>query len=88
MLGLKWEHDSDVLSYEFTPNTVQYTKRAILSEIARIYDPLGLLTPVTTELKSLMKYLWTTGLGWDDVLPFACYNFGWCVKMSSADGKI
>lgn len=57
------------LSYNFSPNTVKYSKRAILSEIVRIYDPLRLLTPITTELKRLMKYLWSIELGWDDVIP-------------------
>jgi len=46
---------------------VRYSKRAILSEIARIYDPLGLLSPVTTELKRL--YLWSIDIGWDDNIP-------------------
>jgi len=48
---------------------VHFTKRAILSEIARIYDPIGLLTPVITNLKQLMKYLWSIGVGWDERIP-------------------
>lgn len=69
VLGLKWEPNSDTLSYQYQPNPVRFTKRAILSEIARIYDPIGLLTPVITNLKRLMKYLWSIGVGWDDKLP-------------------
>lgn len=69
VLGLKWMPNLDKLSYNVRPNPVRYTKRAILSEIARIYDPLGLLSPVTTELKRLMKYLWSIKLGWDDNVP-------------------
>jgi len=55
VLGLKWEPNLDVLSYQYRPNPVRFTKRTILSEIARIYDPIGLLTPVITNLKRLMK---------------------------------
>jgi len=69
VLGLKWEPESDTIAYQYQPNPIQYSKRAILSEIARIYDPVGLLAPVTTHLKKLMKYLWSLGVGWDDKLP-------------------
>jgi len=69
VLGLKWEPSSDILAYHYQPNPIRFNKRAILSEIARIYDPVGLLTPVTTHLKKLIKYLWSLGVGWDDQLP-------------------
>lgn len=58
-----------MLSHQYQPNPVYFNKRAILSEIARIYDPIGLLTPVTTNFKRLMKYLWSVGVGWDDKIP-------------------
>jgi len=61
--GLKWEPNLDMLSYQYQPNPVRFTKRATLSEIARIYDPIGLLTPFITNLKRLMKYLWSVGVG-------------------------
>ncbi|XP_060864299.1 uncharacterized protein LOC132940586 [Metopolophium dirhodum] len=69
VLGLNWDPKADVLSYKYQPNPVKYSKRAILSEIARIYDPLGLLSPVTTDLKRLMKYLWLVAVGWDEPIP-------------------
>lgn len=69
VLGLNWDPKADVLSYKYQPNPVKYSKRAILSEIARIYDPLGLLSPVTTDLKRLMKYLWLVEVGWDESIP-------------------
>jgi len=80
VLGLKWEPNSDVLTYQHQTNPIQFSKRHILSEIARIYDPIGLLAPVTTHLKKLMKYLWSLGVGWDDPLPqdamdaWKCYH--------------
>ncbi|CAI6372156.1 unnamed protein product [Macrosiphum euphorbiae] len=63
VLGLNWEPAADLLSYKYQPNPIKFSKRAILSEIARIYDPLGLLAPVTTDLKRLMKYLWIPEVG-------------------------
>ncbi|KAJ8937951.1 hypothetical protein NQ318_013208, partial [Aromia moschata] len=45
------------------------TKRAILSQIARIYDPLGFLSPLTLFAKRILQILWTLGLDWDDTPP-------------------
>ena len=44
------------------------TKRAILSNITRLFDHLGWLTPVTLEAKKLMQDLWIQKCGWDDPL--------------------
>jgi len=41
VLGLNWQPRVDSFSYSYQPNPVRFSKRAILSEIARIYDPLG-----------------------------------------------
>jgi len=69
VLGLNWDPKNDSLSYQYQPNPVKYSKRAVLSEIDRIYDPLGLLSPVTTDRKKLMKYLWLMEVSWDEPLP-------------------
>lgn len=47
------------------------TKRMILSQINRVYDPLGLASPVTVRAKILMRELWTVEekLDWDDPIP-------------------
>ncbi|XP_008179879.1 uncharacterized protein LOC103308385 [Acyrthosiphon pisum] len=69
VLVLNWEPAADLLSYKYQPNPIKFSKLAILSGIARIYDPLGLLAPITTDLKRLMKYLWITEVGWDQPIP-------------------
>jgi hypothetical protein len=45
------------------------TKRNILSVSASIFDPLGMLAPVTAKLKSLFQLLCKDKLDWDDVIP-------------------
>lgn len=69
VLGLKWLPELDAFSYVVTVDKQNSTKRSVLSAIARIYDPMGWLTPVVFWAKSLMQYLWTLGLKWDDPIP-------------------
>lgn len=69
ILGLQWNPHLDVLSFQISPPDTQFTKRKILSAIARIYDPLGILSPVVLYAKLLMKELWELKIDWDDIVP-------------------
>ena len=44
------------------------TKRNVLSEIARLFDPLHLLAPFTVRAKILMQDLWAGGCDWDEII--------------------
>ena len=46
------------------------TRRLVLSQTAKIFDPLGLLTPVLLTAKLLMRETWNSErkLDWDDPL--------------------
>uniref|UniRef100_A0A146L7F7 Integrase catalytic domain-containing protein n=2 Tax=Lygus hesperus TaxID=30085 RepID=A0A146L7F7_LYGHE len=69
ILGIKYDPRCDTFSYSIAPNNIRITKRGVLSEIAKIYDPLGWLTPVTFFAKHIMQLIWMKGLQWDDLLP-------------------
>lgn len=69
ILGLKWDPFIDTFSFNTSPLGNSPTKRSVLSDIARVFDPLGLLSPVTFWTKHVMQRLWTSGIGWDDPLP-------------------
>jgi len=43
---------------------VEPTKRNIVSLVGRIYDPLGFLSPVVVQFKSLFQELCGSKLGW------------------------
>ncbi|XP_039309629.1 uncharacterized protein LOC113004665 [Solenopsis invicta] len=70
-LGITWSTDGDELRYSINPIkiTERITKRNILSEIAKIYDPLGLLGPVILYAKKMMQDVWRCGLHWDESVP-------------------
>ena len=66
VLGLQWNPSSDTLSYCCISSNKVCTKRNILSEIARIFDPLGFLAPVSFFAKNLMQRLWIDKVSWDE----------------------
>ncbi|KAL4098585.1 hypothetical protein QTP88_023160 [Uroleucon formosanum] len=47
---------------------MEMSKRLLLSDISKIFDPLGLLTPVLIKGKIFLQQLWTLRLGWDSPL--------------------
>lgn len=69
VLGLKWQPLSDTFSYSVLVLNENCTKRSILSDIARIFDPLGFLTPITLYAKVIMQHIWTLGIDWDEKPP-------------------
>ncbi|XP_023312160.1 uncharacterized protein LOC108913397 [Anoplophora glabripennis] len=69
VLGLQWHSSSDSFIFKVTPRESLCTKRSILSEVARIYDPMGFLSPLTLFAKRLLQRLWTLGIDWDTIPP-------------------
>ena len=73
VLGLNWNSDTDniVFCLSQLASTIEegpVTKRKILRLIAKIFDPLGLITPVTTPLKVFLQKLFQQKVGWDEHL--------------------
>ncbi|XP_035222007.1 uncharacterized protein LOC118194903 [Stegodyphus dumicola] len=68
-LGIEWNTTNDSFSYKVTTNSrLTYTKRKVLSDIARIYDPLDLIGPVITRDKIFMQSLWLINIDWHEHL--------------------
>ncbi|XP_066592932.1 uncharacterized protein [Prorops nasuta] len=70
-LGIYWNNKIDQMSYKV--NSIQLTsnltKRNILSQVAKIYDPLGLLGPIIMYAKCIMQWLWKCKISWDEPVP-------------------
>ncbi|XP_054737959.1 uncharacterized protein LOC129244364 [Anastrepha obliqua] len=70
-LGIYWLCDTDSIGYKtnVTPIIGDITKRQQLSDVAKIYDPPGLLAPVVVKGKAICQQLWLSGVDWDDPIP-------------------
>ncbi|XP_029666087.1 uncharacterized protein LOC115237287 [Formica exsecta] len=74
-LGLNWKPTTDTFHFTLQlPPTKKITKRSILSTIAKLFDPLGLLSPVIIKAKIIIQELWSVKLDWDDPLPSLISN--------------
>ncbi|XP_075157882.1 uncharacterized protein LOC142231148 [Haematobia irritans] len=77
-LGIQWNTCDDCFFFKSQlTEPVLATKRSILSEAARLYDPLGWLTPTTVIAKSIFKSLWEHGIDWDSEIPDIIQS-QWC----------
>ena len=68
-LGVHWDLETDCFIYKVNTEVDRSrpcTKRSILKKTATIYDPLGLLTPITLVAKLLMQELWRDKFEWDE----------------------
>lgn len=69
VLGLGWNPEADIFFYDVKVTETTLTKRSVLSQTARIFDPLGWLSPVTFSAKIFFRRLCLLRLDWDQELP-------------------
>ncbi|KAJ2942864.1 hypothetical protein O0L34_g15054 [Tuta absoluta] len=76
ILGVQYRPTHDVFTYQIEPDLLQktWTKRSVLSTIARTFDPNGWIAPVTFMAKCFLQRLWLANLGWDDQLSGELLN--------------
>ncbi|XP_058987179.1 uncharacterized protein LOC131806656 [Musca domestica] len=68
-LGIRWNARLDCFFFEVSPIVNKhFTKREVLSAIAKLFDPVGWLAPVIVRAKMIMQKIWLDNIGWDDQL--------------------
>nr|XP_041632328.1 uncharacterized protein LOC121502696 [Drosophila kikkawai] len=70
-LGVRWNATTDEFYFVPTEVTIQanYSKCDVLSQIAKLFDPAGWLSPFVVQAKILMQDIWLASVEWDEFLP-------------------
>ena len=73
VLGLEWDTIADEFVFRFDDflsrcSAMEQTKRNLLGVSASIYDPLGLIAPITARIKTIFQILCEDRLNWDDII--------------------
>ncbi|XP_064469867.1 uncharacterized protein LOC135384599 [Ornithodoros turicata] len=81
VLGVAWNPGKDEFLFDIESlldflHSQRDNKRFVLQAVARIFDPFGFLTPMTTTVKILFQELWRLGIEWDERIPEDLYK-GW-----------
>ncbi|XP_055618639.1 uncharacterized protein LOC129763518 [Toxorhynchites rutilus septentrionalis] len=72
-LGVMWNPIEDWFSVSVLDNddvSDDMTRRRLLSQLARIFDPLGLFGPVITIAKLILREVSMLQIEWDDPVPY------------------
>jgi len=71
VLGHVWNVQKDSISLQkaaLVNKDHTTTKRNVLRQLASVFDPMGLLSPVTLQGKILLQSLWKKRLEWDETM--------------------
>ncbi|XP_062713184.1 uncharacterized protein LOC134290151 [Aedes albopictus] len=76
-LGLLWDTTSDSFLFRSPVwnSAAPITKRSVLADTARLFDPIGLVGPVIVAAKIFVQDLWKQKCDWDEPLPEAFLYF-------------
>ncbi|GFV20592.1 uncharacterized protein TNCV_776381 [Trichonephila clavipes] len=73
-LGVSWNPERDTFSFKVDViSSDSYTKRSVLSTIARLFNPLVLVGPIVSKAKMFMQKLWRLSIDWIETLPNKVY---------------
>ncbi|XP_031638866.1 uncharacterized protein LOC116350989 [Contarinia nasturtii] len=71
-LGMHWSPSTDIISFTIDLSNLsqekRITKRKLLSDSSKLFDPCGLLSPITIKVKILMQEIWKSGIKWDNLV--------------------
>lgn len=66
ILSPQWDKQRDASSVAIPVEKADNTKRGVLAKIAKIYDPLGVVSPLTLCAKLFYRAACNLKVGWDE----------------------
>ncbi|XP_073979979.1 uncharacterized protein [Rhodnius prolixus] len=69
ILGLCWNPSQDYFHFLIRSVPNIQTKRQLASQIAKVFDPLGWLIPITVFARAIFRVVCQASFSWDDPLP-------------------
>ncbi len=71
-LGVQWCPSTDNFTFKCAKISDDVlTKRVLLADLSKVFDPLGFLSCVTVRAKLQMQELWRLNVEWDEEVPAA-----------------
>ena len=79
VLGIEWDIESDMFSLNLasqieTNNGCPIAKRSILAATSKLYDPLGILSPVIILWKIIFQSVSKSKMGWYDPVEMSIHE--------------
>lgn len=76
-LGILWQPMHDVFTFRLSLEELKLplTKRKLVSEIAKLFDPIGWLSPSIILAKLIIQQLWLDAFEWDQKLPIELQEY-------------
>nr|CAD2193831.1 unnamed protein product [Meloidogyne enterolobii] len=65
ILGIPWIRENDTIILKLAKFNGKPTKRTLLSTIAKVYDPLGLVSPIVLQAKFILQRVFEANYKWD-----------------------
>ena len=89
VLGLIWNTSTDSFVFRLDrlvdlARSLEPTKRNLLKIVAKLFDPIGLLSQVIIPMKCLFQELCISKLGWDEPLS-ELFHRRWCDWLSELE---
>ena len=69
ILGLAWDKQDDTLEVVYSQESTESTMRGVLANLAKVYDPLGLVSLTTLTGKLIYRDICNLQIAWDAPIP-------------------
>ncbi|XP_067943139.1 LOW QUALITY PROTEIN: uncharacterized protein [Watersipora subatra] len=80
-LGVLWDTNQDIFTFKHEPPSKPNTRRGVLSSVASVFDPLGLISPFTLKGRIILQETCKQNYDWDTPLESSLLNC-WAKWMS------